>query len=133
MGVNMKPQTEAEIFNEMTKPELIAWIKENFFVRGPKMSWLLFHRWKIQSDALQKKEEAHLKREKPDFKKRDEYARQFNATKDNNERLRLLNLIKPYDDWLKKDMSEWGKLQKEQAEIDRLYDRIDEARKSEGG
>ena len=126
------PKTAIDIFNEMTKDELIKWIKSHMFYDRPKKSWLYFTRWELQSKLISDKQRNHTaKLATMGAKKRDEYARQFNAASDLNEKLRLANLMKPYHDRMKAWFAEGEKLDAEQKRVDALYERIEEQRMKE--
>ena len=111
-----------DVLEKMTKEELIHWIRENALWRRPKMSWVYFYRWNAQSDALAKKQRSHTAALKNmDFKQRDDYAAQFNAATNTGEQLRLLGLIKPYDDKFDAWIKESRRLDKERRQVDALY------------
>lgn len=121
-----------DILDEMTKPELIAWIKEEVFFRRPNGSWLAFHRWKVASAKLEDEEiECHAALKKIDLKKHDEYAKKFNASTDLKEKERLLLLIKPISDeleaWLKKNKE----LDAKRVKVDAIYEQIEIERNKE--
>lgn len=115
--------TETDILDGMTRAELVAWVRSNYFVKKPTKRWLLFNRWEVGSIALRKTQDEHLKMNKDlDFGLRDKYAKQFNETKDYAEKSRLLNLIEPYDKRLKKWIEIGRKLDAEQKRLDTLYE-----------
>lgn len=114
-----------DILDEMTKKELIAWINHTIYFERPKRSWLYFYRWHILSTKALDNQERHSQSLKDiDLKKRDEYAVLFNKTKDTNEKLRLLKLMKPYEDRLKRWIEDGKKLDEEDKRISLLYDKI---------
>ena len=85
-----------DILDEMTKAELIAWIRDQYFLKLPKKSELLFNRWRIKSDEVLAEKEAHIEKCKNiNFKKRDEYAKKFNESNDINEKVKLAELMRP--------------------------------------
>jgi hypothetical protein len=57
-----------------------------------------------------------------DYSVRDKYAAEFNASKNLDEKLRLLELMQPYDKKLKDWMEEGRKLDIEREAIDTLYE-----------
>lgn len=110
-----------DILNEMTKAELIAWIREYSF-RKPTKSWVLFKRWQIKSQAVLDEQRAHTEAfANLNLKKRDEYAKRFNASSDTQERVRLIELMKPYHDRLAAKLKGWKEIDKKQEAVDRLY------------
>lgn len=121
------------IFNEMTKSEIIHWIRENmFFALPPKRSWLMFVRWQKKSqEAENKYQENHEFFQKIDLKKRDEYARKVNESSDIKEKLKYLELMEPFEKQTKEWMDKNKELDKMQAAVDRLYEQIDIERQKE--
>jgi len=117
----MKP----DILDEMSKEELLQWIRQEMFFRKPTKRWLLFERWKKQSELLSKKFDDYLKmNDGVDFKIRDIYAQRFNATTDIDEKMRLMKLMEPYDKRLKEWIAVGRKLDKEQTRVDSLYEEM---------
>jgi len=123
-----------EIFDEMTKEEIIQWIKETivFYHNKPKKSWLYFHRWQKQSRELLEKQCRHTDRlTKLGSKERDDYAKQFNASTDPHERVRLAELMQPYHNRLKVWLKESDILDKEQERVGALHVKSEKERKKE--
>lgn len=124
----------SDILQEMTKAELISWIRQEVFNRRPKKSWLIFHRWGIGIEKLQAEEDAEmLAGKKIDLKQRDEYARCCNATSDSKEKLKWLNLMNPYDKAFRDHLDRERKLVAKRKKLDRLYRQIEVERKRERG
>jgi hypothetical protein len=122
------------LLNEMTKEEIIGWLSDQlpFILHPPRRSDILFYRWQRKSLEVQNKWEAHIAKWKPlSMAKRDEYAVQFNASKDMNEKLNLLEKMKPYEDQLRQMLNESKALDKEQKAVDRMYEQIDVVREQE--
>jgi len=128
----MELSKSVAILKDFTKDEIIAWVQSNCFFHAPKRSDLLFIRWKKQSGALLKAQD-ELSKELAaiDGKKRDEYAGQFNASKDPQERSLLMKKIIPYDRKFKAYLEKSEELHKKSKSIDKLYDSIDKAREKE--
>ena len=127
----MSRKQTKDILDEMTRDELLAWFRSTYY-HLPKRSELLYLRWKIQSDALAadyKKEISSL--DHLDFAVRDRYAAQLNATSNSAEKLRLLNLIEPYDNAMSAHIKRYKALDARQAKVDRLYEQIDIERNKE--
>ena len=121
-----------DIFDEMTKKEIIAWIGSNVFVRRPCRSWLLAHRWKIASKKLaEDMEKEHIKFQSIDFKKRDEYAAACNAATTNEEKLRYLDLMRPYHEAMNASIEARTAFDRRQKMLDKLYAQIEIERKKE--
>lgn len=112
-----------DIFDEMTKKEIIAWIGSNVFVRRPSRSWLLGHRWDVASEKLlEDMEKERNKFVAIDFKQRDKYAAACNAATTNEEKLRYLELMTPYHEAFDEHMKAQKRLDIRQKKIDRLYE-----------
>lgn len=123
----------SDILEEMTKEEIIAWARRQW-LRLPTRSEMLFGRWEIQSQKVLDEDAAESARFAAlnlDFAKRDEYARQFNASKDPDEKLRLLRKMKPYDDALSDHIKRSQAIAKKQKAVDALYESIEAAREQE--
>ncbi|HCJ27898.1 MAG TPA: hypothetical protein DHV63_01005 [Pseudomonas sp.] len=127
----MSQKKAKDILDEMTRDELLAWMRSSWHQR-PKRSELLYLRWKIQSEALAsdyQKEISSL--DHLDFSVRDRYAAQCNATNNVAEKLRLLKLIEPYDSAMSAHLKRYKALDARQAKVDRLYEQIDVERNKE--
>lgn len=119
---------------EFTKKEIIEWIRQDFHfqINPPKKSSLLFNRWQTRSKELEKKHEKSMEMFSAiDGKTRDELAKQFNNETNLEKRLAILKKIEPYD----KQFREWRDFEeaimKEFAEVEKIYQSIDKARKEE--
>lgn len=128
----------ADILDWMTKEEIIAWVRGqlSFQLGGyssrPKKSEVIFMRWETKYKELEKKRAKHSENLKSiNFEKHDEYARQFNASVDNAERLALLEKMQPYQNGLNQWWKHENELRIEEKKLDRLYAFIEEARKTE--
>ena len=127
----MSQKKTKDILDEMTKEELVQWVRQSFLGK-PKRSELLYLRWKIQSDALAadyQKEISSL--DHLDFAVRDRYAAQFNSTTSSSEKLRLLKLIEPFDNAMSAHLKRYEALDARQAKVDRLCEQIDIERNKE--
>lgn len=126
----------SDILDEMTKAELIQWIRGNVFGRRPRRSEVLFMRWETQSEKLRGDYQAELDRwarEKPDFKKCDRLAEQFNSSADGNEKLALLAKMQPFHDAMKDHMRRCGALDRRQKDVDALLKLCEAEREKERG
>lgn len=124
------------ILNKMTKAEIIEWVSSQFHfqMHPPKKSDLFFIRWQKESKRLSVKRQANADAMGAiDLKKRDEYARRFNASSDVEERTFYALKIEPYDKELMKCVEESKRLTRAGKRLDRLYDQIDIERKKERG
>ena len=122
---------KADILEEMTKEEIIAWARSRW-LSMPSRSQMLYCRWEIQSaKVLSEYDEENAKLKALDFSKRDELARQFNASKDIEEKLRLLDKMKPYEDAFSAHIKRSEAIDRKQKAIDALYESIEAARKQE--
>jgi len=122
-----------DILDEMTKQEIIYFIRRSFF-KLPRKSELLSFQWQVKTEENQKKREIHSKRfNEIDFKERDNLAMQFNKSTDINERLKLIKKLIKYDNAFQKWSEIDDKLIKEYDKNEKLYEQIDIQRKLEEG
>lgn len=128
----MSKAAKKDVLDEMTKEDLVEWIRSQHFFIKPKKSDVLYLRWNRQSaaviDEMEKENRAldHL-----DFGERDRLAKQFNASKDPNERLRLIEKIEPYDKAMRDHLSRSEAINRKQKRVDALYEQIDVERQRE--
>ena len=124
-----------DILDEMTKEELVLWIrgKAAYFLRpAPKKSSILWLRYESAAKIAANNRTEHLEKNKLlDFSKRDEYARRFNETQDNTERLELIKKMEPYERKLKKYLDEGKALRAEDDKVDRMYKKMEAEREKE--
>jgi len=121
-----------DVLNEMTKEDLVEWIRSQHFFMKPKKSDVLYLRWKRQSaDVLAEMEKENRALDHLDFSERDRLARQFNASKDPSERLRLVEKIETYDKALRDHLNRSEAINRKQKRVDALYDQIEVERKNE--
>ena len=114
---------------QMTKKELILWMRQKFWNRLPKLSDVLFMRWEIQSEefnASRSRDAEDLA--KIDTKLRDDLARQYNQSSDATERLELLERIIIIDNQLKAYFTKGGKATQRWQKLQDLYDRASKER-----
>ena len=123
-----------DFLNEFTKKEIIEWIRQDihFHLNPPKKSELLFNRWQTRSKELEKKHDKSREMLSAiDGKTRDELAKQFNNETDGQKRLAIAKKIEPWG----KQFREWrdfeNAIMKEEAEVEKIYQSIDKARKEE--
>ena len=119
---------------EFTKAEIISWVRQqpSFCIHPPKKSALLFIRWQVKSQALQEKRRVNSAAlQAIDGKKRDEYAKQCNATTDLNKKLVLLKKMKPFHHKMAAYIAESNKLNAEGERVQKIYDQIDIERQKE--
>jgi DNA polymerase III delta prime subunit len=121
-----------DVLDEMTKEDLVEWIRSQHFFMKPKKSDVLYLRWKRQSaDVLAEMEKENRALDHLDFSERDRLARQFNASKDPSERLRLVEKIEPYNKALRDHLNRSEAINRKQKRVDALYDQIGVERKKE--
>lgn len=121
-----------DFLSEFTKDEIIQWIREDVraFTNPPKKSDLLFIRWKSKSIELQEKRAQSMARLNAiDVKTRDLLAAQFNNETDADKRMQIINKIIPYDKELKAWADAEKGLDKEESDLEILYESINKARK----
>jgi len=120
-----------DILDEMSKQELIDWIRNRHFVR-PRPSEVLYLRWERQSaQVLEEMQRENRALDGVDFKERDRLAAQFNKSRDASEKLRLLKLIEPYDKAMSDHIKRSQAIAAKQKRVDVLYKRIDVTRQAE--
>ncbi|MBD1590293.1 hypothetical protein [Pseudomonas typographi] len=125
----MKPKRD--ILDEMSKQELVDWIRSRHFVR-PKRSEVLYLRWDRQSaEVLEEMRREGRALDGVDFAERDRLASQFNESRDSNEKLRLLKLIEPYEKAMSDHIKRSRAIDAKQKRVDALYEQIDAAREAE--
>ena len=120
-----------DVLDEMTKDDFVAWIRDQPFFR-PKRSDVLYIRWQRQSaEVLEEMQKENRALDGVDFKARDKLAARFNETKDPAEKLRLLELIQPYDKAMSDHIKRSQALDKKRKRVDALYEQIDVERQKE--
>lgn len=81
-----------DILDELSKDELLAWVRAQFFSRPPKLSEILHLRWEKQSsEALEEMRLENLKGPGVDLNVRDCLAVRFNESTDSAEDCASLN------------------------------------------
>lgn len=129
----MTKKTVKDVLDEMTKDELVSWIRNQHFFR-PKRSDILYLRWERQSaDVIVEMQKENRALDGVNFKERDRLADQFNESKDSKEKLRLLELIEPYDKAMRDHIKRSQAIQKKSEKVDALYEQIDIERQKEHG
>lgn len=125
-------QPQKDVLDQMTKEELVTWIRERVFFERPKMSHVLSMRWEKQAAAVQaEREQENRNLQAIDLKERDRLARLFNESKDRTERLRLIDQIEPFEKALADYRKRYQALERKQARVDALYEQIDVERQKE--
>jgi hypothetical protein len=121
-----------DVLDEMTKEDLIEWIRSQHFFMKPKKSEVLYLRWKRQSaDVIAEMEKENRALDHLDLGERDRLANQFNASTDLNERLRLVAKIEPYDKALREHLSRSEAINRKQKRVDALYEQIEAEQQKE--
>lgn len=120
-----------DILDELTKEELLAWVRTQFF-KLPKRSEILYIRWDRQSaEVLAEMEKENRALDHIDLKEHDRLAEKFNQSTDSREQLRLLEQMTPYRKALKDHVERSQAIQRKQKRVDALYDQIDIERQKE--
>lgn len=117
-----------DILEEMTKEELIFWIKSqaHYICDPPKKSDILFSRYMAQSKKCSDMREKNIEHgASMELSKRDEYARQFNVSTDIQEKGDLAEKMKPYEEKLKKYLDESEHISKEEKKAEKLYEQYE--------
>ena len=127
----MSKHAAKDILDEMTKDDLVAWIRSQPFYR-PKRSDVLYIRWQRQSaEVLEEMKKENRALDGLDFKERDRLAVRFNESKDAAEKLRLLELMQPYNKAMQDHIKRSQAIDMKSKRVDALYERIDIERQKE--
>jgi len=127
----MSKQAVKDVLNEMTKDDLAAWIRSQHFLR-PKRSDVLYIRWERQSaEVLEEMQKETRALDGADFKERDRIAVRFNESKDPAEKLRLLELMQPYNKAMQDHIKRSQAIDRKSKRVDALYEQIDAERQKE--
>lgn len=128
----MNKAPRKDVLDEMTKEDLVEWIRSQHFFIKSKMSDVLYLRWNRQSAAvIAEMEKENRALDHLDFGERDLLAKQFNESKDPNERLRLIEKIEPYDKAMRDHLSRSEAINRKQKRVDALYEQIEVERQKE--
>lgn len=129
----MTKHAAKDILDEMTKEDLVAWIRSHHFSR-PKRSDVLYLRWERQSaEVLEEMQKENRALDGVDFKARDQLAARFNESNDSAEKLRLLKQIEPYDKAMSDHIKRSQAIDRKSKKVDALYEQIDVERQKESG
>ena len=129
----MAKQAAKDVLDEMTKEDLVAWIRSHHFSR-PKRSDVLYLRWERQSaEVLEEMQKENRALDGVDFKERDRLAVRFNESNDSAERLRLLELMAPYNKAMSDHIKRSQAIDRKSKRVDALYEQIDIERHKENG
>ena len=129
----MNKHAKKDVLDEMTKDDLVAWIRNQHFLR-PKRSDILYIRWERQSaEVLEEMQKENRALDGVDFKERDRLAVRFNESKDSAEKLRILELMQPYDKAMQDHIKRSQSLDRKSKRVDSLYEQIDVERQKERG
>lgn len=130
----MAKKAVKDVLDEMTKEDLVAWIKTHHFFSRPKRSDVLYLRWERQSaEVLEEMQKENRALDGVDFKERDRLAIRFNESKDPEEKLRLIKLIEPYDKAMSDHIKRSQAIDRKSKRVDALYEQIDVERQKETG
>ena len=127
----MRNIARKDALDEMTKDDLVAWIRNQHFLR-PKRSDVLYIRWERKSaEVLEEMQKENKALDGFDFKERDRLAVMFNESRDAGEKLRLLELMQPYDKAMQDHIRRSQALDRKSKRVDALYEQIDVERQKE--
>lgn len=127
----MSKHAKKDVLDEMTKDDLVAWIRNQHFLR-PKRSDVLYIRWERQSaEVLEEMQKENRSLDGLDFKERDRLAVRFNESKDSAEKMRILELMQPYDKAMSDHIKRSQALDRKSKRVDALYEQIDVERQKE--
>ena len=127
----MSKHAVKDVLEDMTKDDLVAWIRSQPFYR-PKRSDVLYIRWQRQSaEVLEEMQKENRALDGLDYKERDRLAGRFNESKDAAEKLRLLELMQPYNKAMQDHIKRSQALDRKSKRVDALYEQIDIERQKE--
>ena len=127
----MSKKAVKDILDGMTKDDLVDWIRNQHFYQ-PKLSEVLYIRWQRQSaEVLEEMQKENRALDGVDFKERDRLAVRFNESKNAAEKLRLLELMQPYNKAMQDHIKRSQALDRKSKRVDALYEQIDVARQKE--
>ena len=127
----MSKHAVKDVLEDMTKDDLVAWIRSQPFYR-PKRSDVLNIRWQRQSaEVLEEMKKENRALDGLDFKERDRLAVRFNESKDAAEKLRLLELMQPYNKAMQDHIKRSQAFDRKSKRVDALYEQIDIERQKE--
>ena len=127
----MSKHAVKDVLEEMTKDDLVAWIRSQPFYR-PKRSDVLYLRWQRQSaEVLEEMQKENRSLDGLDYKERDRLAVRFNESKDAAEKLRLLELMQPYNKAMQDHIKRSQAIDRKNKRVDALYEQIDVERQKE--
>ena len=127
----MSKHAVKDVLEDMTKDDLVAWIRSQPFYR-PKRSDVLYIRWQRQSaEVLEEMQKENRALDGLDYKERDRLAGRFNESKDAAEKLRLLELMQPYNKAMQDHIKRSQALDRKSKRVDALYEQIDVERQKE--
>ncbi|NNB15195.1 hypothetical protein [Pseudomonas fragi] len=127
----MSKKAAKDVLEEMTKDDLAAWIRSQPFCR-PKRSDVLYIRWQRQSaEVLEEMQKENRALDGLDYKERDRLAVRFNESKDAAEKLRLLELMQPYNKAMQDHIKRSQAIDRKNKRVDALYEQIDVERQKE--
>ncbi|WP_223541003.1 hypothetical protein [Pseudomonas sp. BF-RE-26] len=129
----MSKPAAKDVLDEMTKDELVTWIRNQHFLR-PRRSDFLYIRWERQSaEVLDEVQKENRALDGVDLKARDQLAVRFNESKDLEEKMRLLKQIEPYDKAMSDHIKRSQAIDRKSKRVDALYEQIDVERQKEHG
>ena len=107
-----------DVLDQMTKQELISWMRHKCWNKLPKLSDVLFARWEIESRKHQERSRVETAALKGiDTKLRDQLAIQHNESNCSKERASLIDQIIVID---KELQAHYAKMRKSTADFERI-------------
>ena len=129
----MKKQPVKDLLDEIAKEDLVVWIRNQHF-HQPKRSDLLYIQWQRQSaEVLEEMQKENRSLDGVDFMERDRLAVKFNESRDPKEKMRLLDLMSPYNKAMSDHLKRSQAIDRKSKRVDALYEQIDVERKKESG
>lgn len=129
----MKKQPVKDLLDEIAKEDLVVWIRNQHF-HQPKRSDLLYIQWQRQSaEVLEEMQKENRSLDGVDFRERDRLAVKFNESRDPKEKMRLLDLMSPYNKAMSDHLKRSQAIDRKSKRVDALYEQIDVERKKESG
>jgi len=123
-----------DFLQDFTKEEIILWIRNNAQCNfdPPKKSDLIFIRWQKRTEKLNEKRNKSTEMlQSIDIKEHDRLANLYNNETDITKRSEILKKLLPYYEKLKGWRSFEKSIEKEETDINAIYESIDIERKKE--
>lgn len=119
----MEENNSWDNLKDLTKQEIIDFLKTQFHYRLPSKREVKSFTWSKDAAKLQIEMDDHLSNPvDPELiKKRDEYARTFNKSKDHSDKMKLLDKISEIDYLISRDHEKYKAIARKQKKNNKYY------------